>query len=201
MALFYQSPTRNLPDGYTFCGATLKDIPVIIYLLNQRQMSNPNAGNLNFDEMRKIWQTSQINPALDVRLVFDRREQLTGYIEVWTNNELASQPWLWGCVHPAYEGRGIGTTLLRWAEARVRLALEILPKNLRVAARFGILSTLDKAPSLCQGLGWQLLCQPQTNKPGAMPGLIQKTSLPVNSAYDIYEKVIRSADELIQQVD
>ncbi len=197
MAFFYQSPTRNLPAGYTFCGATLNDIPVIIYLLNQRKMCTPNACNFSYEEMRKEWQASKINPALDARLIFDQREKLAGYIEVWTADPLAAQPWLWGCVHPDYEGRGIGTALLRWAEERVRLAMEILPNNLRVAPHFSILKTLDKAPALCQALGWQLFNQERNSAAPVKRWLIamrlaQHTGMLTRSAYDVYEKEIRS---------
>ena len=196
MALFYQSPTRNLPDGYTFYGATQNDIPVITYLLNQMKISSPNACNFSFEELRNGWKESNLNPALDVRLVFDQREQLAGYIEVWVNTSLAAQPLIWGCVHPGYEGRGIGTAMLRWAEARVRLTLELIPANQRLAPRLSILNSLPKAPSLCQALGWRLLSQAQsaTPRPNSLIDLVQLARYSETSArpvYDIYEKELR----------
>ncbi len=200
MALFYQSATRNLPDGYTFRGAMLNDIPVIAYLFNQSQMNQLSGNNFPFAEMRTEWKTPQFNPALDVRLVFDQREHLIGYIEVWTVKGLETHPWLWGCVHPDYEGRGIGTALLRWAEARVTLAMELLPANWRVAPRFGTLRTLKTAPALCAALGWQLLQKDQdiTLQPIKLASalrLAQNTGLPNCGVYSVYEKEIRPGKE------
>jgi GNAT superfamily N-acetyltransferase len=122
-----------------------------------------------------------------VRLVFDQREHLIGYIEVWTMLTRSMHPWLWGCVHPDYEGRGIGTALLSWAEARVRLALETLPADQRVAPRFGALHNLATVQSLCAALGWQRVeqagdpVQPSQNVTGAL-------RLFAEGAYDVYEK-------------
>lgn len=204
MALLYQSPTRNLPDGYTFRGATLNDIPIVAYLFNLRQMTFANIGYLAIAEMRQEWQTPNFNPAMDVRLIFDQREHLIGYIEVWTTCGLSAHPWLWGCVHPEYEGRGIGTTLLRWAEARVRLAMDLLPMQLRIAPRFGAQHTLLTAPALCQALGWHPIQTKQSISPQAKNltsavRLVQSAGTSENSAFDVYEKEIRSGEEILPE--
>lgn len=200
MALYYQSPTRNLPDGYSFHGATISDIPVIAYLFNQRQITFNGSRYTSVEEMRKEWQTPHFKPALDVRLVFDQREHLIGYIEVWTITGLGSHPWVWGCVHPDYEGRGIGTAMLRWAEARVRLAMELLPPWLRVAPRFGARHALKTAPALAEALGWQ----PVRGEEAILRQVKNLTSTlrlvgSAESDYDIYEKEIRPGDELIPE--
>ncbi len=195
MALFYQSPSRNLPDGFTFRGATLNDIPVIAYLINQRQISYASAEFSAIEAMRKEWQSRHFNPAMDVRLVFDQREQLIGYIEVWTTIDMEAHPWLWGCVHPGYENRGIGTTLLRWAEARVLLAMDLLPRHLQVAPRFGTDHTLTTASALCQALGWKPVQAEESIVPQAknLTSAMRLTQgLPGATVYDIYEKEIRS---------
>ena len=204
MAFLHQSPIRDLPDGYTFRGATLNDIPVVAYLFNQRQLTFTKTGSFAIDEMRKEWQTSTFNPALDVRLVFDPREHLIGYIEVWTTARLAGHPWLWGCVHPDYEGHGIGTALLRWAEARVRLAMELLPSHLRIAPRFGTQQTNKTASALCQALGWQLVrveqgITPQTRELTSVVRLVQNAGPYTQPAYDIYEKVMRPGVEIFPE--
>jgi GNAT superfamily N-acetyltransferase len=200
MALLYQSPTRNLPEGYSFRGATLNDAPIVLYLFSQRQMTNTGTGNFSIEAIRHEWQTQKFNPAMDVRLVFDRREHLIGYIEVWTALNSPAHPWLWGCVHPDYEGRGIGTALLRWAEARVRLAMDMLPACLRVAPRFGALHSLATAHVLCESLGWQPVStsdnasSDDSIKTGTLR-LFQKMGAAFRQAYDIYEKEMRAGIE------
>jgi GNAT superfamily N-acetyltransferase len=186
MALNYRSATRNLPDGYTFRGATLHDVPVVVYLFNQRQMTHSVPTQV--EKVRQEWLTFNFNPAMDVRLIFDQREHLIGYIEVWTMQLASMQPWLWGCVHPDYEGRGIGTALLSWAEARVCLAMEMLPVDKRVAPCFGALHSLATVQALCEALGWQRTDQerapvgPFKNKAGTLRLFDE------SSAYDVYQK-------------
>lgn len=185
MALYYRSIISNLPEGYTFRGATLHDVPVVVQLFNHRQMVTGTVSQV--EEIRQQWQTAQFNPAMDVRLVFDQREHLIGYIEVWTMLNLPMQPWLWGCVHPDYEGRKIGTTLLSWAEARVRLSMDMLPSQKRVMPRFGTLHSLATVQALCEALGWQRTGA--ESKPGSP---LKKTTgalrLLDDIVYDVYEK-------------
>jgi len=189
MALLYRSAIRNLPDGYTFRGATLHDAPEVAWLFHQRFMISDTDASSHAEKIRKEWQSFNFNPAMDVRLVLDQREHLIGYIEVWTALLPAMQPWLWGCVHPDFEGRGIGTALLSWAEARVRLALYILPAGQRVASRFGAPRALTTAQALCSALGWRRSepAQPLKKTTGALQLLDE-------SAYDIYEKELAAVD-------
>jgi GNAT superfamily N-acetyltransferase len=188
MAPLHHSPTSYLPTTYTFRGATMHDVPSIVYLLNQRQQKNTGSASFHVEDFRREWQTPRFNPAMDIRMVFDPREMLVGYIEVWVTS---SHPWLWGCVHPDFEGRGIGSALLRWGEARVCLAMDSLPAALRTAPRFSTLP-VPRAHELCEHLGWHhikasaRLRQEAQKVTGAL-------HLPENASlqYDVYEKDIK----------
>jgi GNAT superfamily N-acetyltransferase len=184
MALLRPSPTRYLPGGYTFSGATLQDVPAIVYMLNQRQMKNTGSASFQIEPFRREWQTPRFNPAMDIRLVFDQHERLVGYLEVWVTG---LQPWLWGCVHPDFEGRGIGSALLCWGEARVCLALDQIPAALRAAPRFSTLP-VQRAHELCEHLGWRKI-HPKKAEVKKVTGALH---LPENAnlQYDVYEKAI-----------
>jgi GNAT superfamily N-acetyltransferase len=185
MALYQHSPTRFLPSGYTFRGADINDVPAVVYLLNQRQMKNTGQASFRVDDFRREWQAPHFKPAMDVRMVFDLREMLVGYIEIWVGG---SHPWLWGCVHPDFEGRGIGSALLSWGEARVCLELDRVPADLRAAPRFSTLP-VQRAHELCEHLGWHSVpmderVRQEVKKVTGALRLPENADLP----YDVYEK-------------
>jgi GNAT superfamily N-acetyltransferase len=99
-----------------------------------------------------------------------------------------SHPWLWGCVHPEYEGHGIGSTLLSWGEARVGLELDRVPAELRAAPRFSTLP-VQRAHELCEHLGWHAVpvddqVRQEVKKVTGALHLPENAELP----YDVYEK-------------
>jgi hypothetical protein len=200
MALF-QSPTRFLPEGFTFRSANINDIPSMATLFLQHKGAARFVDNVLMNELRMVWHTPHFNPAVDIRLVLDQRERLTGYIEVWTQGEMAMHPWIWGCVHPDFEGRHIGTTLLSWAEARARLASELVPSQLRVAPRIGVYKASKTAPALCQNLGW-LPAHSETSINHYLPELSSAMRLlghpcqVEDQIYIIFEKEIRPGVDL-----
>ena len=181
MAPLHHSPTSYLPGGYTFRGATLNDVASIVYLLNQRKFTD---STLQADGLRQEWLTHRFNPALDVRLVFDPREMLVGYLQFWMDDR---HPMLWGCVHPAFEGHGIGSALLRWGEARVCLAMDQIPTSLWAAPHFSTLP-VQRAHELCEHLGWQQI-RPHKAEIKKVTGALHLPET-ADLHYDVYEKAV-----------
>ena len=177
----YLSPRQFLPDRYTFYGASFQDLPAIVNLLNQRHICSPA---FSVEELRLAWQTPDFNPAMDARLVFDPREQLVGFIQVSLD---CDWPLLWGCIHPDYEGHGIGSALLTWAESRVQLALDSLPVSNWSAPHFAALP-VQRAQELCETLGWRQI----TPHPTEMKRVTGALHLPENAnrAVNVFEKAV-----------
>ena len=202
MALYYQSAIRNLPEDYTFRGAMLSDIPIVAFLFKQSQNSNTRIDNYFLEELRNNWKWPGFNPALDIRLIFDPREHLIGYIEVWKSTTPTCQSWLWGCVHPDYQGQGIGTSLLGWAEARLRVELQNLPSHSQISPQFFALRNQTTVHSLCKNLGWL-----QVQEPNELPkqvytyrNVMEKNhseDVDVYSSYAVYKKVILTGNSKI----
>ncbi len=181
MSLTMQLPTQFLPGGYSFRGARPYDAPDVARLLNIRQ---PGSDFCTAD-VREKWLTPAFDLSMDIRMVFNPRDVLVGYIEVWVTD---SHPWLWGCVHPEYEGRGIGSALLRWGEARVALALDRLPKMRRIATRFRTFP-LQRAHELCENFGWRLVAPSEQLRQEAkkVTGALRLPEI----SYDVYEKDVQ----------
>lgn len=181
MAPLHHSPTSYLPSGYIFRGAMFNDAASIVYMLNQRKFTPTT---LQADGLRQEWLTRRFNLALDMRLVFDPREVLVGYLQFWIDEH---RPLLWGCVHPAFEGRGIGSALLRWGEARVCLAMDSVPASLRIAPHFSTLP-VQRAHELCEHLGWRQI-RPRRAEIKKVTGALHLPET-ADLQYDVYEKAV-----------
>ena len=65
-------------------------------------------------------------------------------MEVWDLFDPHTRINIWGRVHPDHQGRGIATSLLRWAEVRARQAIPRAPHGARVAM-LNWINSLDTA--------------------------------------------------------
>jgi ribosomal protein S18 acetylase RimI-like enzyme len=146
-----------LPTGFTFRPPTWEDLPAAVKLMND--FSEQYLGYRGFTEnaIDTEWKTPKFNPETDIRMVFTPEGEMVGYIEVWTVGETPAHPWVWARVHPDYEGRGIGSYLMKWGEERARKALDLCPEDVRVAYRAGTVTTIEAPKALYNSYGMQLI--------------------------------------------
>jgi mycothiol synthase len=148
----------GLPEGFTVRGASLEDIEPAIWLINRWSRSV-----LGLDEagtpqaVRAEWTSPYFDPAEDIRLVFDPDGQVIGYMEVWTTAKPPIHPWIWGRVDPEYQGMGIGSWMLQWAEQRALRALSAVPAELRFAPRLGIWRQAEESKKLFEDFGYHYI--------------------------------------------
>ncbi|HUE98673.1 MAG TPA: GNAT family N-acetyltransferase [Anaerolineales bacterium] len=145
----------SLPEGFTVCGARLEDVEPALKLFNAWSQSVIQEHEItDANAIRNEWKSPGFDPAEDIRLVCAPNGEMVGYIEVWTTAKPPVHPWIWGRVHPEYEGLGIGTWMLRWGEERALRALESVPDGLRFAPRVGIYNKAEKSRKLFEAMGY-----------------------------------------------
>ena len=147
-----------LSEGFTVRGATLEDVEASLGMYNL--WAQKVIGENEIDDVAAIrneWVSPGFDPAEDIRLVFAPDGKLVGYIEVWTTAKPPVHPWIWGRVHPDYSGLGIGSWMLKWAEARAMNALNELPADLRFAPRIGIYSQAKESQELFADFGYRYI--------------------------------------------
>jgi mycothiol synthase len=147
-----------LPEGFTVRGGTLDDAEACIDLGNL--WSRTIIGQDEFisaEDLRQDWQSPGFDLAEDVRLVFAPEGALAGEFEVWATANPPVHPWLWGRVHPDYNGLGIGTAMLSWGEQRVSHVLDELDPDLRFAPRMGVLNQATESQKLFGDMGYQYI--------------------------------------------
>ncbi len=148
----------TLPAGFTVRGATLEDVEPSLELYNKWSQTVLGRDEINDAQaIRNEWVSPGFDPARDIRLVITPHDTLVGYVEVWTTAKPPVHPWIWGRVHPDYDGKGIGTFMLKWAEQRAKLALNELMPNLRFAPHVGIYSQARESQKLFKDLGYHYI--------------------------------------------
>lgn len=145
----------NLPEGFTERGLTLEDMDEAIKLMNiwsQHVLGEDEIQDA--DELINEMKIPGFKPEEDLRAVFAPNGEMVGYMEVWTTSKPPVHPWLWGRVHPDYEGLGIGSWLMQWAEKRSLQELDNIPEDLRLAPRTGIQSIATDSMKLFEDMGY-----------------------------------------------
>ncbi|MBN2115259.1 MAG: GNAT family N-acetyltransferase [Anaerolineales bacterium] len=148
----------SLPAGFTVRGARLEDVEPALELYNAWSQSVIQEDEItDANAIRNEWKSPGFDPADDIRLVFAPNGEMAGYIEVWTTAKPPVHPWIWGRVHPRYEGLGIGTWMLQWSEERAAQVLQRVPAGLRFAPHVGIFSKAEKSRKLFEDMGYRYI--------------------------------------------
>ena len=140
--------TTYLPENFSDRAATLADINSCVDLLNTCALDQIGVAEFTAIDLQNEWQTPDFSLEHSTRLVFSETEKLVGYIEVWDLAPVPVNIWVWARVHPDYEGLGIGSYLMTWAEKRARQAIVRAPEQAQVVMRVGTLSTHQPSQQL-----------------------------------------------------
>ncbi|MEO8357303.1 MAG: GNAT family N-acetyltransferase [Chloroflexota bacterium] len=146
----------ELPKGFTARGAIMDDVEPALVLYNRWSRSVMGRDEITDPQaIRNEWVSPGFDPTDDIRVVFAPNGQMVGYIEVWTTARPPVHPWVWGRVDPEYEGMGVGTWMMHWAEQRALRALKDLPAELRFAPRVGTVREAERPKMLFEELGYR----------------------------------------------
>ncbi|HJR80136.1 MAG TPA: GNAT family N-acetyltransferase [Anaerolineales bacterium] len=148
----------SLPEGFTVRGAKLEDVESALKLFNTWSQSVIQQDEITDSQaLLNEWISPGFDLMEDIRMVFAPNGDMAGYVEVWTNAKPPVHPWIWARVHPDYEGLGIGTWILQWAEERALQTLTRVPDGLRFAPRLGIYRQAEKSKKLFENMGYRYI--------------------------------------------
>ena len=191
-----------LPEGFTARGARMEDVEPAFALFSAWSQSVIHENDIaDADAVRREWVSPGFDLAEDTRLVFAPNGDMAGYVEVWTTVKPPVHPWMWGRVHPGYEGLGIGTWLMDWAEQRALRALDSVPDGLRFAPRVGTFQQARKPKKLFKDMGYHHIrtsyqMRIELGAPVPEPvwpeGITLRTFNPERDAEDVYRAEIDS---------
>jgi mycothiol synthase len=143
-------------NGYQIRPAAMDDLEAAVETFNAFSLHTIGAADTTLEDIRAEWLLPEFNLEKSTRVALAPDGRLAAYVEVWDIQELPVRLWVWGRVHPEHENRGLGTRLMKWAEARARQALNRVPDDLRVVYQAGTLSNYEPAHRLFKDLDMKL---------------------------------------------
>ncbi len=143
----------RLPAGFTMRPAHMTDIETAVDLFNATTLAQFGRKEFTVPDIRSEWESEHFHLDTATRVVVSPAGELAGYIEVWDTRAVPVSPWVWARVHPRFEGLGVGTSMLNWAEQRCREVFARVPEEAQVTMRCGAISTHQPSLDLLAGYG------------------------------------------------
>ncbi len=143
----------SLPPGYQLRAPVAEDAEGAANVVMALNIADTGDPDFSVDELREEWQ--EINIADDARVVVAPDDRIAGYITMYDKAHVVLNAD--GYVHPDYAGRGIGATMLEWAEEWARARVGRAPEGARVVLRHGIIPTNLDARRLLESRDFTLV--------------------------------------------
>ena len=121
---------NSLPGGLLVRPPTMDDAQAITEVIVACDIDEYGEPDFTEQDLRSIWQTPGYDMATDSWVVIAPEGQIVGFATVSDNEHV--RMYMYGAVHPAYRGRGIGTRLMRLAETRARQHISLAHPDARV---------------------------------------------------------------------
>jgi mycothiol synthase len=144
-------------EGLSVRPANLDDMPTAVDFFNLYSLAVVGVERHNRDNLKREWTSPGVNLESDTRVVLSPEGDWIGYVEVYDADDPPVKVYIGGCVHPEFQGRGIGMRLQSWGEDRARKALTRLPDDVRATMRMTTVNTNQPAIRLFKNRGAKLV--------------------------------------------
>ncbi len=146
-----------LPAGYTLRPPVMADAQGVADLIAARDMADYGSTDASVEEVQNYWEAPRFDLAQDARIIVAPDGLIVGYEEIYPRGDERLE--YDGYVHPRETGRGFGTLLLRWAEARARERLGEMQTTGQVILRGNTAAVDQNASAMFNAEGFALVRQ------------------------------------------
>lgn len=123
----------TLPEGMTAQPMTNETVGNAVNLMNAYSQWLEGKATENVEEAQAMYAQPGFHMETDTQLVTLPDGMVVGIAEFWDMVTPHVRPFGWVRTHPDFFGRGIGTYLKEWAEARAEKMLPTAPEGARVS--------------------------------------------------------------------
>jgi len=109
----------TLPPGFTSRAPRPGELGAVNALVREHEEADEGEAESTIDDLRGYWERARFDLKKDARVVVAPGRRLAGYVDVWDRTP-GEQFVADGYVRPDMGGHGVGTFLVRTAEARAR---------------------------------------------------------------------------------
>lgn len=134
-----------------------RDLKDIVPMLNRSSMAMFGAREFELARYHAKWRSPDLDLENDTRLVLTGTGEPVGLVEFWNLSDPPVHPSIQGRVDPRWEGRGIGSALLKWARQRALASAQQLPGELRVSMRCNVPTSYEPAVRLMASFGMRVV--------------------------------------------
>jgi mycothiol synthase len=143
----------TLREDFASRAITMDELEEIIDLFNAYWEPLLGISKFTIDDIRSYMTMPGFDIETSTRVVLSPGGQIVGCIAVIDLGIPPVHPVVSGCVHPDFEGQGIGTFLVQWAEERARQAIARVPDGIRVAMQLNTSSAHEPTKRLFEKQG------------------------------------------------
>lgn len=151
-----QTKPKSIEERFIVRPPEMSDIQDVLELLEICDLTAIGEIEASIEMLQTDWTNPKASLERNLRVVTTRKGRLIGYAELWDTHDPIVHTWWWARVHPEFEGQGIGTRLMKWAE---KVSLEVMPrapKEARFTLEAGAYTTYQPGIDLLQGSGMKL---------------------------------------------
>lgn len=145
--------TRMKERLFTLRPAATDDLQRVVQLINAAGIDQLGRPITSKQEVADDWRVASFDLEASTRVAETPDGRLIGYIEVWDIDPIPAVNWVGARVDPAFEGLGVGTALMDWADRRLQRTLSRVPDDVRVVYRSAAVSTHAPTKALFQSRG------------------------------------------------
>lgn len=142
-----------ISETFRLRAPTMDDLAAVVEVMNAHSLACQGIAEYTVERMRAEWTAPRFVLAESARVAAAPDGRIVGYAALWDTADVLVRAWADGYVHPDFEGQGIGTLLLAWAEARARQSLPRVPEGARYTLDASTVSAFEPAVRLFQEFG------------------------------------------------